>query len=631
LAVLPMLELFFSQLLNGLAIGQVYALIALGFSLVFGVSNLINFAQGALFMLGAFIAFTGVTVLRLPLPAAALLAILAVTVLGMLLERVALRPLENAPYIAPVLSTLAISIIIDQLAEIIWSPEGQAFPLPFEEVSFFFGSAYITSTDLLIFVFGGSAALALSWFLSRTWLGRSLRATAQDRDAAAQLGVSTSDVKRLAFGLAGALGALSGILVALYFKSVFPQMGLPYGLKGFAAALLGGLTSIPGAVLGGLLLGMVETMASAYLGEGFRDLVAFSLLLVFLVFRPHGLLGDRRLNALGGAGGASGAMPSTSILASSSSQRGAIRAFELPPWGFLAAGFVLAFFPLVTQSAYLLQAVVYAMVFALLVASLTLVSGTLGILSIGHAAFYGTGAYAAGVLARSTGWPAELVLPAAALLTAAVALVSALPLLKLSGHTASLGTLAVGQIGYLVFMTWLDVTRGPMGLINIPAPHLALLGDIRLGAIGQKYWLVAAVVALALFLVQRLVNSGIGRVWRGIREDRLAAHAAGLPVHRYILTGFAVSGLMAGLAGGLFAYVQGVVSPESFTVQASILLLTIAVLGGLGNLTGAALAGFALTLLPELLRSFADWRMIVYGLVLLLVLRLRPHGLLGAR
>jgi branched-chain amino acid transport system permease protein len=626
-----MIELFFSQLLNGLAIGQVYALIALGFSLVFGVSNLINFAQGALFMLGAFFAFSGVTWLALPLVVAAVLSVLLVTGLGMLLERVALRPLENGPWVAPVLSTLAISMIIDQLAEIIWSPEGQPFPLPFEEVTFFFGGAYLTSTDLMIFGFGVLAALALTLFLSRSWMGRTLRATAQDRDAAAQLGVRTGDVKRLAFGLAGALGALSGVLVALYFKSVFPQMGLPFGLKGFAAALLGGLSSIPGAVLGGLLLGIVETLASAYIGEGFRDLVAFSLVLVFLVFRPQGLLGDRRLDALGGSGAASGSMPTTSLLASASSQRGAHRVWELPPWAFLVAGALLCLLPLVTQSGYLLQAVIYAMIFTLLSASVTLVSGSIGILSIGHAGFYGVGAYAVAVLSHTHGLPTELALPCAALLTAAVATVAALPLARLSGHTAALGTLAIGQILFLVFMTWLSVTRGPMGFVNIPAPQFALLGGLRLGSVTDKFWLVAIVSAIGLFLLQRLMESSIGRVWRGIREDRLAAHVAGIPVQRYLLMGFAVSGLLAGTAGGLFAYVQNVVSPESFTVQASMLLLTMAVLGGLGNVTGAALAGFLLTLLPEVLRPFAEWRMIAYGLVLLLMLRWRPQGLLGAR
>ncbi|MFC4277954.1 ABC transporter permease [Achromobacter aloeverae] len=626
-----MLELFASQIINGLAIGQVYALIALGFSLVFGVSNLINFAQGALFMLGAFIAYTGATTLHLPLATAAVLSVAIVSLLGILLERLALRPLENAPYIAPVLSTLAISLIVDQLAEIIWSPEGQVFPAPFEEKTYFFGAAYITSTDLLIFGFGAAATLALTLFLSRSWMGRTLRATAQDRDAAAQLGVRTSQVKRLAFGLAGALGALSGILVALYFKSVFPQMGLPYGLKGFAAALLGGLASTPGAVLGGLLLGIVETFASAYVGEGYRDLVAYTLVLVFLVFRPQGLLGDRRLDALGGVGGAGGAMPSTSLLSSSSSQRKATRVLELPPWGFLVTGLALALLPLATQNAYVLQAVAYAIIFALLVASVTLVSGSLGILSIGHMAFYGVGAYAVGILARNHGWPADAALPGAAAVTAIVAMVAALPLLKLSGHTAALGTLAVGQIGYLVFMTWLDVTRGPMGFIGIPAPRLGLFGGYTLASLPGKFCFIALVVAVGLALAQRLLNSGIGRVWRGIREDRLAAHAAGLPVRRYILLGFALSGLLAGTAGALFAYVQSVVSPESFTVSASILLLTLAVLGGLGNVTGAALAGFALTLLPELLRPFAEWRMIAYGVALLLMLRLRPNGLLGAR
>ncbi|WP_420227210.1 ABC transporter permease [Pigmentiphaga litoralis] len=483
----------------------------------------------------------------------------------------------------------------------------------------------------MIFGFGVLAALALTLFLSRSWMGRTLRATAQDRDAAAQLGVRTGDVKRLAFGLAGALGALSGVLVALYFKSVFPQMGLPFGLKGFAAALLGGLSSIPGAVLGGLLLGIVETLASAYIGEGFRDLVAFSLVLVFLVFRPQGLLGDRRLDALGGGGAASGSMPTTSLLASASSQRGTHRVWELPPWGFLVAGAVLCLLPLITQSGYLLQAVIYGMIFTLLAASVTLVSGAIGILSIGHAGLYGVGAYGVAVLSHTYGLPTELALPCAALLTAGVATVAALPLARLSGHTAALGTLAIGQILFLVFMTWLSVTRGPMGFVNIPAPQFALLGGLRLGSVTDKFWLVASVAAVGLFLVQRLMESSIGRVWRGIREDRLAAHVAGIPVQRYLLMGFAVSGLLAGTAGGLFAYVQNVVSPESFTVQASMLLLTMAVLGGLGNVTGAALAGFLLTLLPEVLRPFAEWRMIAYGLVLLLMLRWRPQGLLGAR
>lgn len=625
------MELFLSQILNGLAIGQVYALIALGFSLVFGVANIINFAQGALFMLGAFISFSAISWFGLPLVVAAAISVAIVSVLGLLLERTTLRPLIGAPYIAPFLSTLAISTIIDQLAEIIWSPDSQPFPASISSRTFFIGNAYITMTDLMIFAFGGAATVALTLFVAFTWTGRALRATAQDATAAAQLGIRTDTMRQIAFGLAGALGALSGVFVALYFQSVFPQMGIPFGLKGFAAALLGGLASIPGAVVGGLLLGVGETLASAYAGDGYRDAIAFTLLLLMLLVRPNGLLGGGRLDALGGAGAAAGAMPTTSLLASSSSQQSAVRAYYLPARGFLLVAGVLAVIPWLVDSTYVLQALIYGFIFALLAVSTSLISGSVGILSIGHAAFFGVGAYAVGILARPYGLSADATLAAAVALAALVAVIAAIPLLKLTGHTAALGTLAIGQIGFLVFLNWVSVTRGPMGILNIPHPVLEVFGGARFSTTAHKYWLVLGFVAAALVIAERYVSSPIGRTWRAIREDRLAALSAGLPVRRYILLAFAVSGALAGLAGGLFAYVQQVVSPESFSVETSILVLTMAVLGGLGNLTGAALTGFALAILPEFLRGFAEWRMIVYGVLLLAALRLRPQGLLGAR
>ncbi|MFG1479134.1 ABC transporter permease [Xanthobacter sp. V4C-4] len=624
------MELFLSQILNGLVIGQVYALIALGFAMVFGVANIINFAQGALFMLGAFLAYTGVAWLGLPLIPAALLSVILVAGLGALLERVALRPLGGASAIAPLLSTLAIAMILDQAAEIIWTPEPQAFPSPLSEQRIFIGAAYVTGTDIAIFGFGLLAAAALVLVLSRTWVGRALRATAEDRDAALQMGIRTDAMRLYSFALAGALGALSGIFVALYFQSVFPQMGLPFALKGFAAALLGGLTSIPGALVGGLVLGVSETLASGYFGDTYRDVVAFSILLLLLTFRPQGLLGDHRLEALGGAHAAAGAAPSTSLLAAGGGPASG-RVITLPAWGFPLVAAALAPLPLLIGAGYGLQAVTFGLIFALLAASVSLVSGTLGLLSIGHSALFGVGAYAVALLARFQGWPAEAALAAAIVLTAAVAVAAALPLLRLSGHTVALGTLAIGQIGHLVFLNWVSLTRGPLGIPNVPAPVLAAFGDLKLASLGQKYWLVLTAVALGLLVAERFVGSSIGRVWRAIREDRLAAHAAGIPVRRYILLAFAVSGALAGLAGGLLAYVQTVVSPESFTVELSIVVVTMAVLGGLGNITGAALAGFLLTLAPELLRALADWRMIAFGLVLLAMLRLRPQGLLGAR
>lgn len=624
------MELFFSQILNGLAIGQVYVLIALGFSLVFGVSNVINFAQGALFMLGAFLAYTALVIWSWPLWLASVFSVIAVTILGLVLERIAIRPLAKASYVAPLLSTLAISIIVDQLAELIWSPETQAFPSILSEKTFFIGRAYITMADLLILASGGVAVSLLTWFLHGSWTGKALRAAAQDVDAAAQMGIQPHTMQRIAFGIAGALGALSGILVALYFRSVFPQMGFPFGLKGFSAALLGGLSSIPGAAVGGLLLGVVETLASAYLSESYRDIAAYALLLLVLLVHPQGMLGGSRSSAFG-ALARSGAVPTTSLLAPTTSQRLQHRVLALTPARLFLAVLVAGAAGLLTGSDYVIHACTYGLIFALFAVSTTLVAGGIGVLALGQTIFFGTGAYAVAILARPYNLPEELLLLIALSSGALVGVLCSLPLRKLTGHTVALATLAIGQLGYLIFLNWVTLTRGPMGIANIPEPYFWLFDGWTASSVVQQHWVVVLVSAGAIALADVLSRSNLGRAWRGIREDRIAAHAAGLPVGRHISLAFAVSGALAALAGACFAFVQTVVSPESFTVETAILALTMAVLGGLGNITGAALAGFVLTLLPELLRGLADWRMVIYGLLLLAVLRWRPQGLLGAR
>lgn len=625
-----MIELFLSQVLNGLVIGAVYALIALGFSLVFGVANVINFAQGALLMVGAFLAFS---LMRwgIPVPVAALVAIVATASIGMLLERLALRPLRNAPYIAPLLSTLAVAIIFDTGAEIVWSAEIRPFPSPLSSFVLFVGGAYLTGVDLTIMGVSSLVAGGLMLFLSRTWLGQALRATAQDPEAAAQMGIDVALVRQVAFGLAGALGALAGVLIGMYYQSVFPQMGIPYGLKGFSAALLGGLSSIPGALLGGVLLGILESLASGYLGEGYRDAVAYSVLLLVLVVRPNGLLGSRSLDALGGAAGATGGIPTTSIVAAlaGSTSRARLRVYEAP-MPVLAAGLAaLACLPLLVSSNYVLQVATQSAIFAMLGISLTLLTGAAGIVSIGHAAIFGVGAYIAALSTTRWGLPAEPAFLLAGAGTAALAVFLYAPTIRLSGHTVALATLAIGQIVYLIGLNWIEVTRGPMGIPAVPRPPL-LLGT-RMTSLAAQYWQALVVLAALIAISRTLLASPIGRTWRAIREDRPAAHAAGIPVPRYLAMAFAASGLCAGFAGAQFAFLQNFVSLDSFTVEASIVIISVVVLGGLGNVTGAVIGGVLLALLPELLRDFAQFRMIAYGLLLIVFLRFRPQGLAGTR
>ncbi|MDX3808982.1 ABC transporter permease [Bosea thiooxidans] len=621
---------FLSQILNGLVIGNVYALVAIGFSLIFGVTNLINFAQGSLLMLGALFAFTGVR-LGLPLPLAALGSVAVTTAVGMLIERVALRPLENAPWIAPLLSTLAITFILDQAAEIIWTPEAHAFPNPLSGYSVTIGAAYVTGMDAAILAISLIAMVSLYLFLTRSWAGRALRAMSQDMDAVRQMGVHTDRLRLLAFGLGSALAAVAGVMVAMYYQTVYPQMGVPFGLKGFTAALLGGLASIPGAVAGGLLLGVLEALAVGYVGEGFRDMVAFGILLVILTFRPQGLFGDKRLDALGGSRGASGVMPSTSILIGQGGQPlPQVRLLALPYPLLALAVAACAVLPLLPVSPYIVQVALQVAIFALLAAGLTMLSGASGIMFLGFSGFFGVGAYVAALSAKQ-GAPADLALLAAALVCAALAGLVGLLCSGLTGHVVGLATLAIGVLIWLVLLNWTDVTGGPNGVFGIPRPSLSFLRDVPMSSVSAQYWLALALLVLVVLAVGRLLASPLGLSWRAIREDRVAAHAAGLPVRRYLVTAFVLAGVCAGLAGGLFAFLQRFISPDSFRLDTSFLMVAIIVLGGLGNLTGALLGAAALIVLPETLREAAEFRMILFGLVLYLTLRFRPQGIAGVR
>lgn len=614
------------HLTNGLAIGSTYALLALGFTLVFGVAYVINFAQGSLFMVGAYLSWTGVQVLGLPLVVAGLLSVAVVTLLGVAIDIVGIRPLRNAPHIAPLLSTLGISLILDQLAELIWSPEPKSYPSPLSDRVVRLDGAFFSAVDLATLGIGAVAVILLWLFLNRSWSGSAIRAAAQDPDTALQMGIRVNRVRTLVFGIAGALGAIGGIMAGMYYQSIFPTMGLPFGIKGFVAAVIGGIASVPGAIAGGLLLGVLEGFTGGYIGMAYRDMIAYALLLIVLLVKPQGLFGSRRLESMGGRQGAAGAVPTTSPLAATS--------VEARPWvfnlsgrQFLLAGAVVALLPLIAGP-YALRVATLSLIFALLSLSVSMLAGTAGRISIGHAAFWGIGSYVTAILVSRFGLPLEVTILASGGLAALAAYLTAIPLTRLSGFAVLLGSLAVGEIFRLIFLNWVPVTRGPMGIFGIPAPTLAI-GGIEFNLAG-KFWLSLVLLAFGVWLVRRLQGSLIGTSWRAIREDTVAARASGVPMARHLNIAFAVSGFLAGIAGSEYAYLVTVIHPDSFMVIFSITLLTMAVIGGLGNPTGAILGGIVLSALPELLRGFDDYRMVAYGLLLVLIVRFRPRGLLGS-
>jgi len=284
--------LFSQQLVNWISLGAMYALLAIGYTMVYGIIKLINFAHGEIFMTGAFFTWWFMTAFAVPFPIAVLLGIMLATCVGVGIERVAYRPLRNAPRFAVVISVLGMSIFLQNMARIIWGAEFQVFEVDFGIPPLLVGNVVIPFKKIFILVIALVLMAALSIFVRKTYLGKAMRATAADREAAEMMGISANAVIVLTFVVGSAMGAVAGILYAVNYNSIDPYMGFNAGMKAFAAAVLGGIGNIHGAMLGGLLLGIFEGAGAAYISSMYRDAVAFSILILALIFRPEGLLGE---------------------------------------------------------------------------------------------------------------------------------------------------------------------------------------------------------------------------------------------------------------------------------------------------------------------------------------------------
>ena len=301
-------EILLQQILNGLVLGSVYALVALGYTMVYGILQLINFAHGDVLMVGAMVGVTVAMLLAnagLPGPLVLLLAVLAAipvcVLLSLFVERVAYRPLRNAPRLAPLITAIGVSIVIQTLAMIIWKPNPIVFPdlLPTTPVNIF--GAILAPKQILILVVAGAMMAGLLLLVNRTKLGRAMRATAENPRIAGLMGVNSNQVIAATFAIGAALAAVAGVLVALNYNIVQFSMGFIPGLKAFTAAVLGGIGNIAGAMVGGLLLGVIESLGAGYIGDltgGFlgshyQDIFAFAVLILVLLFRPSGIMGER--------------------------------------------------------------------------------------------------------------------------------------------------------------------------------------------------------------------------------------------------------------------------------------------------------------------------------------------------
>ncbi len=283
--------MFTQQLLNGLAQGSMYALVAVGMALIFGTLRLVTFAHGEVFMVGAFIAYTVVSLWSGPVLLGVVLAIIVAGASGVLMEFVGFRKLRSAPRHSSLLVTIGFSIVFLNVAQLIWGAETRSFPRGLAPVHVEFMGLTFSSMQIIVYALTIAILVALQAVMKRTKLGRAIRATSQDYEAAFVMGVNINRIYSFTFGLGSALGGLGGVLVGIYYNAVYPTMGAMMGLKAFSACILGGLSSIPGAFVAGIFLGVVENLAVAYVSSGYRHVFSFLILIIVLLVRPSGLFG----------------------------------------------------------------------------------------------------------------------------------------------------------------------------------------------------------------------------------------------------------------------------------------------------------------------------------------------------
>jgi branched-chain amino acid transport system permease protein len=597
---------------NGFVIGNIYALLAVGLALIFGVANLINFAHGSVYTIGAYVGWAAITFLHTPLPATMAIVVVVCGALGAAIERVALRPLQGRARIAPLLATIGLSFVLDQIVQLVFSPDPRALPSDLPDWRIAIGGGSIGAMDVLIAAVGVLSAAALYAFLRFTRLGYAVRAIAQDRDAAKQMGVDVDSVNGAVFAIASALGGLSGLLVGMYYNHIDPAMSFQATLKGVVAQVIGGVGNVPGAIVGGLLLGLTESYGIALFGTTYRNLFAFALLIVFLVAMPNGLFGGRK---------AIEAEPLTGSFIAPS------RAVTIPPAAIAALTLAAFALPIVADAPYLLQTLTNAWLAGLVALSLTLIAGTTGQMSFGQAGLMAIGGYGSALLAVDWDVSPLVSVPVGGLIAAALGTALAYPAFRLRGHYIAIATLAIGEIVALVILNWESLTRGAMGLTAIPP--LSAFGREAVSA-KAVYWITLAALTAFAGLQARLISSHFGRTLRAVREDEVAARSAGVDVTRYKALAFAFAGFGAGVSGAVAAHLYSYLNNQTFDSQLSLLAVTMAILGGMGNILGAIVGAVALVALPEAFRFAAEYRILIYGVVLLLLIRFRPQGLLGA-
>lgn len=285
---------FISQLVNGLNVGSIYALVALGYTMVYGIAQLINFAHGDIIMVGSYTVFVCISLLGLPIPVAIILAIIVCALLGVIIEKVAYKPLRKASRISLLITAIGVSYLLESGFQLIFTSNPKTFPKIIDLPALNLGSVVISANYYLTFFISILLMIGLTIFVKYTKTGKAMRAVSEDEKAASLMGINTNKTISITFAIGSALAGIAGILYSSSYTLINPYMGALLGIKAFVAAVIGGIGIIPGAFIGGFVLGIVESLSKAYISSALSDAIVFSILILVLVFKPAGILGKNR-------------------------------------------------------------------------------------------------------------------------------------------------------------------------------------------------------------------------------------------------------------------------------------------------------------------------------------------------
>lgn len=611
----------FIQFLNGLADASSLFLVAAGLSLIFGVTRIVNFAHGSLYMLGIYVAYSIIGLLGGTEGWAGFwggiaIAALAVGVVGAMIEMLLLRRIYHAPELFQLLATFGVVLVVKDFVLWVWGPEDLLGPRApgLRGAVEIFGKPFPEYDLALIAI--GPLVLGLLWLLlNRTRWGTLVRAATQDREMVGALGVNQKWLFTGVFALGSALAGLGG---ALQIPREPAQLSLDLVTisDAFVVVVVGGMGSLPGTALAALVIGEIKALC---IGIGQVELlgmsvslskltlvVEFIVMAIVLVLRPWGLLGREQ-----------------------GAQYSAARQVELPlrPGGrsaqsaALAIAAVLILAPFVAK-AYTVVLLIDILVFALFAASLHFIMGPAGMVSFGHAAYFGLGAYGAALLAKKAGLPMEAALLAGPLAAAFGAAVFGWFCVRLSGVYLAMLTLAFAQIAWSIVFQWDLLTGGSNGIVGVwPAPWLASRTTF--------YGLALVLCGFGVWLLRRIVFSPYGYALRAGRDSPLRCDAIGIDVARLQWAAFVLAGAVAGLAGAVYAFSKGSISPEIMAIPRSVDGLVMVLLGGVQSLSGPVVGAAVFTWLQDAIARNTDYWRALLGITILVLVLAFPRGLVG--